>query len=318
MKQRVLISIDVEAPTGVNGVDNLVFCKIKDRQFGINYLMDCFDRFGFKGLFFVDIAEAWEYGFDSIINVINSIVSRGHDVGVHLHPDRMSDKDRRFLWQYSYEEQYEMIKKCTDFFIEAIGRPPFSFRAGRYGANDDTIKILESLGYSVDMSFFYGKKTCRIADAKSINGLYYNGKVLEVPVTSFKSFAFFKYKRFDKLDFSMPFSEFKRVLCRARKRNSVDVCSFFLHSFSLIKWRKNPDRPKVDKRAVRKLLKELKYISSSDYDVIREDMLFDAYNDCSTNSSAKEQFDLSKGIVPFFYFGIRAVSTIKSRFERNI
>ncbi len=319
MKQRIMISIDVEAPLGSDGVDNLIYCKTASGEYGINFLMDCFDKYGYKGLFFVDVAEAWEYGQEPIEKVIKHIVSRGHEVGVHLHPDRMGDKDRKFLWQYSYDEQYEMIKKCTDFYRRAVGKFPKSFRAGRYGADDNTVKALASLGYEIDMSYFYRRKTCRISKQESINGLFQMEGLIEVPVTSYKSFQFFKYVRHDKLDFSMPFSEFQHVLKKAKKENSVAICSFFLHSFSLVNWRKDPDHPKANKSAIKKLLRELEYISSCDsFDVVTEEDVSGIYNEVSHDSATKTLLDLSKNPTSLLYFTIRAISTIKDRLERNI
>ena len=313
MTQRVLISIDTEAPVGLDGINNLIFCKTKKGEYGINYLMDCFDRYKFKALFFVDLAEAWEYGESEICAVLRAIDKRGHDIGVHIHPDRMADPKRRFLWQYSYEEQLSIIQKCTDLYEKTLLRKPKSFRAGRYGADENTIRALSKLGYEIDMSYFYSRKTCQLDSSLSYNQVFAIDNVIEVPVTSFKSFKFFKYQRHDKLDFSMPFLEFKHVFKHMLKEQCVDVASFFLHSFSLVNWRKKPDSPRLLTRNVKKLDKMLKFLSDRRFQVISEADVFEpaAYG-------PKPGFDLSKSILAPLFFAIRALSTLKDRLERNV
>ena len=106
----VLVSIDTEGPCGCNFVDKLIWGRTVDGvNAGIEMLLDIFDSNGVKGLFFVDIAEAWECGSDSIREVLLYIDGRGHDIGVHIHPDRMCDSNRRYLWEYSVAEQRDMI-----------------------------------------------------------------------------------------------------------------------------------------------------------------------------------------------------------------
>ena len=55
--------------------------------------MDVCDTYNVKALFFLDFAEAWDYGCDKIKEVVKLILKRGHDIGVHIHPDHMLDKD---------------------------------------------------------------------------------------------------------------------------------------------------------------------------------------------------------------------------------
>ena len=245
-QQLFLVSIDTEAPAGNDAVNNMIYCKTDSGEYGINHIMDMLDSYDIKGLFFVDIAEAWHYGEEKIKKVLFDIDNRNHDIGVHIHPDHMTDPDRRFLWQYSFDEQYEIIKKCTEFYESVLGRKPLSFRAGRYGADNNTIKILSMLGYKYDMSMYYGmKKRCKIdGEFETINNVkLLPGGVYEIPVTVFKSFDFIGYKRFDKLDESMPYGEFVGVVKEMLTSRSVSVGSFFMHSFSFVDWRKNPNKP---------------------------------------------------------------------------
>lgn len=313
--QKVLISIDTEGPAGKNPVDSLIFGRAADsKEYGIRYLMKLFDKYHAKGLFFVDIAEAWDYGENEILRVIKSIEELGHDVGVHLHPDHMNDISRRYLWQYSYDEQYEMLARCTDFYEKALGKSPLSFRAGRYGADDNTIRILERLGYKYDMSYFNGNRYCKIS-SKYHNKLFKIGKIIEVPVTSFKSFSTPFYERSDKLDSSMRISEFNHTISEMKKCSCVDVASFFVHSFSLLNWRKNPDYPKLDHNARKRFLSHLNLI---DQDL---DTMFIAESDLSDvviSNTADSILDISHGLMPYIFFADRAINVMMARIIRNI
>ena len=316
-KQNVLISIDVEAPIGKNGVEKLIYGKVNGREYGINHIMNILDLYKIKGLFFVDIAEAWEYGEDAVKKVLMDIDKRGHDVGVHLHPDRMADKARRYLWQYSYSEQYDLIKKCTAFYIETLKKKPKSFRAGRYGANTDTIDILSKLGYEIDMSMYYGmKKRCQI-DGKyeTVNCIKRMGSVLEIPVTVFKSFDLFGYVRFDKIDESMPLGEFRYVLNKAEQENSVDIISFFMHSFSFMNWRSNPEQPQFSNRNDKRIKQMIEYCRVREYDFLDEEKCI-ALEENKTTS--RKILDTSRGLKPIYYDFVRAHKIIKEKLIRNI
>ena len=312
----VLISIDTEGPCGSNPVEKLIWGKTSSGiNAGIEMLLDIFDSNDVKGLFFVDIAEAWECGEDSIKEVLSYIDRSGHDVGVHIHPDRMSDPSRRYLWQYSADEQKNMIEKCTDFYEKCLNRKPKSFRAGRYGINDDTLKILCDFGYEYDMSVFYGNKYCKVSAPITCNKLVDIDGIKEIPVSVFKSFKTPMYERFDKVDISMDISEFKRVTNKMLRDDSVDTVSFFAHSFSLLNWRKTPDSPSFMMKEAKKMDYMIKYMKKSGYIFIEEKDLIKL--DYSSKKNI-EITDYSKGLVTWWYFTKRAIAVIKARLENNV
>jgi peptidoglycan/xylan/chitin deacetylase (PgdA/CDA1 family) len=270
-KKPVLITIDTEGPCGSDPVEHLIYgVTNKGERCGIEMLMDIFDLYSVKGLFFVDIAEAWNYGKEKIKDVLKCIRQRGHDTGVHIHPDHIADKNRRYLWQYSYNEQYEILQQCLDFYCSCTGEMPLSFRAGRYGLNNDTLDILSKQGYQYDMSGFYGSRYCRISPPLTCNKLTIYKDIVEIPVTVYKSYECLGYSRYDKIDVSMPFGEFKRITGRMLSDDSIDIISLFLHSFSLLDWRKKCDAPKYLKREQSKACKMIEFLMDSGCSFISE------------------------------------------------
>lgn len=312
----VLVSIDTEGPCGCNFVDKLIWGRTADGvNAGIEMLLDIFDSNGVKGLFFVDIAEAWECGSDSIREVLLYIDGRGHDIGVHIHPDRMCDPNRRYLWEYSVAEQRDMINKCTSLYEGCLGRKPKSFRAGRYGINEDTLDILRECGYIYDMSIFYGNKYCHVKDSITCNKLVDIKGIKEIPVSVFKSFNAHIYERYDKVDVAMDISEFKRVVNRMANDDSIDVISFFVHSFSLLNWRKKPDSPTFLKREATKLDSMIKYMKKLGYVFVDENYLEKLNYEKEGNFSVT---DYSRGIVTWWFFLKRAIRVINARLINNI
>lgn len=311
----VLISIDTEGPTGKDPVKNMIYATTeKDGDCGINKLMDCFDFFSVKGLFFVDVAEAWSYGEDKIRKVIDDIKERNHDVGMHIHPDHMADKSRRYLWEYSYKEQQDIISKCTEWYIKKIGEHPKYFRAGRYGADNNTLVVLKENGYEYDFSEFYGKKGCKINPPITCNKVVDYSGLIEVPVSTYKSFRCPWYERYDKLDISLNKGEFINIVKRMKEDSSVDVISFFLHSFSLVDWRTHVDTPNLVMSEEKKLYQILQYMKDNDFHFIQACDL----RSIETYSGDLKLTDYSGMWLSVPYTIRRAYKTIKMRLENDI
>ena len=312
-----IFTVDVEGHVGVDPVEHLIYGKTKDGQLrGIDMLMDIFDQYHVKALFFVDIAEAWDYGEEKIAGVLKHIEERGHDVGVHIHPDHMADKNKLFLSEYTREEQYEMISKCTDFYEQTLGHRPLAFRAGKYGANRETLNILAEFGYKADFSEFYGHKWCHInPPVAKVNVQKLNNGLIEIPVTSYISIDIGLYSRYDKLDCSQTASEFKAVMNKLINKNE-GIAVLFAHSFSLLDWRRKPNAPKYKRNLMKRLEKQLKYVDKcSDVNIINLRDAIDIYEKSECKDMSADSFVVLKGLRAFFWFADRAKSVIKSRID---
>ena len=263
--KKAIFTVDTEGHDGNDPIQTLIFGKTKDGTFaGIPMIMDICDQYNVKGLFFVDFAEAWDYGKEKIKEVVLYIKNRGHDVGVHIHPDHMADKERMFLSQYSYQEQYDIIKKCTDLYIEITGEKPVAFRAGKYGANRDTLAILSELGYKADFSEYYGyDKWCHIQPPVTDNEtVKLKNGIIEFPVISYENYVKGLFHRHDKLDINRSAFEHRYLINRILNEEEIQVISLFCHSFSLLSWRHKPDNPTIKKNEVRHLNEALNHIST--------------------------------------------------------
>jgi peptidoglycan/xylan/chitin deacetylase (PgdA/CDA1 family) len=312
-KQKIIFTVDVEGHVGENPVSRLIYGAVDEKEYGIAALMDMLDHYKIKGLFFVDIAEAWDYGEEKISGVLKFIKNRGHDVGVHIHPDHMADKKRLFLSEYSYDEQYKMIKQCTDFYKKVLGEQPIAFRAGKYGANWITLEILAKLGYKVDFSQFYGQKWCHINPCcTKTNTIQLDTGLIEVPVSTYKSFDKTFYSRYDKIDAELMFMEFQSVITKMKNSNSYNIIVMFAHSFSLLNWRRKPNTPSYDKAKHNKLKKQLEYVSQNSYTFIS---LEDVVNMEKIDSSEINELEACKGPLTWLYLISRIYLVLKAKID---
>lgn len=260
---RTIITVDVEAHRGSDPVSSFIWGKTANgEEYGLKKMCDIFSEYGYKAIFFVDFAECFDYGEKKIKEVVDYLKTTPHHIGVHIHPDHMADRKRQFLFQYTYDEQYNIIKKCTDLFFKFVGEAPLAFRAGKYSANRDTLSILSKLGYEYDFSEFYGNPWCGIKPPVCI--LYptiIESGLKEIPVTVFTSVKLLSiYQRIDKIDLTMHTTEFSKVMSSLKDKNYSDadiIISLFFHSFSLLKNRGNPEALLQDLEAELRLRRAL-------------------------------------------------------------
>ena len=317
-QQKVLISVDTEGPAGSLPVERMIYGQARDgKEYGIRFLMDFFEQESVKALFFVDIPEIADHGEEKISRVMLDIAEQGHQVGVHVHPDHMADSARRYLWQYSMEEQYEIIARCTEFYQKVLKKAPLSFRAGRYGANNDTLTVIEKLGYHYDMSEFYASRYCKIDPPVTWNRVVKcgEGQLREVPVTTVRSFALPFYSRNDQIDSGRRPSEFRRFMKEIQKTEAVDVVSMFFHSFQFLDWRMNPDAPVFSKKKYDYVVRNMKCLKDSGTAFITEDDLATIPENLTDKLGP---VDVSKGPAAYYYFLIRTVHVVSNKLVRNV
>jgi hypothetical protein len=79
------------------------------------------------------------------------------ELGTHLHHEFITGWDDVLATSTVSSlgpggQEAEDLGRLTELFMQAFGRSPVSFRAGRFGASERTLEVLEDLGYLVDTS----------------------------------------------------------------------------------------------------------------------------------------------------------------------
>jgi len=164
-------------------------------------LQNIFNKYGVKATYLIDYPVAINKEAATILKRYKNLYSA--EIGTHLHPwvnppyEEEQSVANSFTHNLPVELQFKKMEFLTDVITEAIGERPCTYRAGRYGFDPSTIKVLEELGYIVDTSvvpFREAKKTFEphfgyLPSIEPYNLDYSNimingqSKLLEVPVT---------------------------------------------------------------------------------------------------------------------------------------
>lgn len=206
----VYITIDTEYASALPGVggpgtraENFarsIECETNSGPVGIGHQMDVMDRHGLKGVFFVDPMPALLWGVAAIEDVVGPIVARGHDVQLHCHSEwlalapvnPLTRRTGQHLRQFPLENQCRILEWARDTLIAAGAPRPIAFRAGNYGANDDTLRALAEIGIAYDTSHcpaLVGAGDCAITLGRDRRMPGWHCGVVEVPVGCVEDFG---------------------------------------------------------------------------------------------------------------------------------
>lgn len=200
---RIYITIDTEYAYKLPGHEGCgsreanfarsISCETRSGVAGLEYQMDVFDRYGLKAVFFVDPMPALVWGLDAVSDVVGPIVRRGHDVQLHVHTEWLGAAERNNplgkrvgtnIKDFTLDEQYRLLEFARATLIAAGAPAPVAFRAGNYGANDDTLRALARLGIAYDTSHCPGirRSPCDISLGPTDQLPVSHCGVIEVPI----------------------------------------------------------------------------------------------------------------------------------------
>jgi len=197
----VFITVDTELSVGrhVRGLGahaNLcesVFGVCGQGTFGIQHQIRRLDAYGLKAAFFIDPMPAQVFGLDIIKRAVAPVLEAGHEAQLHIHTewlpymtiDPLDGRRGGCIRDFSYADQRLLLEMARELLIAAGAPPPLAFRAGNYGANDDTLRALASLGILYDTSFNpgYEAERPRISlPVETVEPVLHHG-VVEFPVS---------------------------------------------------------------------------------------------------------------------------------------
>lgn len=148
--------------SGFSGeVDTYIYGRTAQGDYGLPFQMEILNRYGLKATFFLEALFADRIGPDYLKEVVHLIQDNSHEVQLHLHTEwlrEISDPSlplqfRQFIHQFTPDEQTALINKGIQNLHAAGARQIHAFRAGGYGASQDTLKALERNGLIYDTSY---------------------------------------------------------------------------------------------------------------------------------------------------------------------
>lgn len=204
---RVFITIDTEYSSGLytgpgaaDRADNFarsIACNTPQGPAGIAHKLDLLSRHGQKAVFFVDPMPALVWGVAAIEDIVGPIIAAGQDVQLHCHTEWLrlagdanplaSKRTGQNLADFPLEEQCQILDYARTTLMAAGAPAPVAFRAGNYGADDNTLRALAILGIAYDSSHspaMAGVSACRISLGPDIREPLEHMGVIEVPVGS--------------------------------------------------------------------------------------------------------------------------------------
>lgn len=139
-----------------------VYGRSSKGDYALPKTLEILDRYGLKGVFFVEPLFAARFGVEHLATIVKLISAGRHDIQLHLHPEWTDEirpppfpgasKKRQHMSYYSYEEQTALITLGRNLLAQAGCDTVTAFRAGSFACNHDTYRALRQHGIGIDSS----------------------------------------------------------------------------------------------------------------------------------------------------------------------
>lgn len=294
----VVPTIDAEGVHGASPFDALMLGRTDDGgEYGATHLARIFHEYGLAATFFLDIYEHTLYGEDCLKELCDQLLLLGQDIQLHTHPSWRDDprdtaqvrelkrdkcffpQDKDFLYKCSLDEQREIIGHGVDKLRQWTGNNPVAHRAGGYGLNEETLKVLHEVGITVDSSAcpFHSNSKLQL----EINVVSQLHGVTQLPITGYavddtivaSLLRWHRTLQFQKTDLDQS-SLTELLWFLDTVRSSGGILTLFMHSYSLLRFDRRFNclwHDQQEERKLRDFIGEVlqrpgvKVISVSDY-----------------------------------------------------
>src|SRR6266446_1508566 len=133
--------------------------ETRDRR-GLPYQLETLGRHGLRATYFVDPLFSRCLGARVLADVVGVIADAGQEIGLHLHPEWLTDPRCQglpkfigpLLHEYDEEAQGKLVRMGLQFLTDAGASGICAFRAGSWGASLATLRALASAGIRFDSS----------------------------------------------------------------------------------------------------------------------------------------------------------------------
>ena len=249
----LVITVDVEAGNNCGigrEIQTCIYGTFGNQSAGISEMMDIGDEVGVKISFFVDVMEIYAYG-DQLIQVMQDIDSRGHDVQLHFHPSMINSTNWEIIqnseeWNESgatkdtYMTCWDQntadfwFNRAMEIFDEANISRPIAYRSGAYRYCDTIIQAMANNNMTQSYNYNTFSSGRQNFNAGFLHNFQWENEVYEFPITYVKDEdgGLSISSRIDESTWTIPVNEtFERYY---EDQSSFRVMTMILHSFSFL------------------------------------------------------------------------------------
>ncbi|MEH6385171.1 MAG: hypothetical protein V7780_11225 [Colwellia sp.] len=272
---KVFFTIDTEVWEFYNDIDKNVSSGLwgitECGEYGLNFQLEIFKKYNLKASFFVEPLFSYHSGPTPLKLAINNINAANQEVGLHIHTEWLNglenfpldfDVLHRNIGDFELAEQVKLIGHARDMISQYNNDIDICcFRAGNYGADNNTLKALHELSIPFDTSYNkpYLNNPCNIIISETLASPKLIDNTIIVPVTYFRDYP--RHNRHLQLT-ACSFLEIRDILLSLWKANSFS-CVIVLHSFEWIKRDRKTGNHSLDKICLKRFLKLCKYLSNN-------------------------------------------------------
>ena len=289
MVKKVFLTVDTECHD-FQKLNRYIIGETPKGNYGLERLLKLGKELGVPVNVFLDIPECHPYGDEYIVTLISLVRKYEHPIYLHVHPDYIADPERKHFWEYTKEEQKDILRIAVSDYMRLCGnQEKVFFRAGAWGVNSETYEALSELQSEiglleiVDLSYIYkSRRRCRLSyeEYGAANACKKYNDIIVFPNTTYIGFDYFGKQR--AIGLSVPdtcIGEFKKII----NQNKLSNIIYSMHSWDFLKrWFFLPNKLTGDERRIRKFKQCIAYAKENGY--MFEDLknidIFDEEDQC--------------------------------------
>lgn len=178
-KTRLMVTIDY-----CRTYPDLLEAQVNGVNVGVNGMIDACERHGVVPSVFFSPYDYRTIGEEHVRNAARYIVARGCDIQLHTHPEGLYDPDRLWMYEYSLDEQIEIVRHGISKIREWTGVTPVAHRAGGYSADGNTLRALAANRVYLDSSLYWNHELSHLGNQDfGIDSLLEATGMTEVPLS---------------------------------------------------------------------------------------------------------------------------------------
>ena len=257
-------AIDTKFP---GAFQKYIYGKTNNGDYGLPFQLKLLKEYDLNAVFFVEPLFATRFGLDALQEIVGLINEYGQSIELHLHTEWVDEakqpifshvkEKREHMKNFSFSEQCDLIALGKDLLDQAGCKLINAFRAGSFGANDDTLAAVAHNQIHIDASYNYCMTDCEISVFNDIQQAIPFDKIIEAPMTTFIDGL--QNRRHVQLT-ACSFAELKSSMQQAHQQ-SRNAYVFLSHSAELLK----PGVNKYDRITVHRFEKFCRFLAENNH-----------------------------------------------------